>query len=203
MLGYAVALLDHRGVVEAFTAWVARTAAAVRSSVLATKLLQLTVLGVADVYQGSEITQTSLVDPDNRRPVDFAALAARLDALDGGARPAGLDDEKLRLTAAALRLRRTHRAAFVGESAGYEPLPTTTGHAVALARTDADGPRVVAVAARLGTAPGSAYALPDAAVVLPEGTWREVLTGARVPGGSCRLGDLLGTRPVALLERTA
>ncbi|MFD1507747.1 malto-oligosyltrehalose synthase [Georgenia yuyongxinii] len=200
-LGYAVALLEHPAVVEAFTAWVARTAEAVRSSVLATKLLQLTVLGVADVYQGSEITQTSLVDPDNRRPVDFAALAARLEALDGGARPAGLDDEKLKLTAAALRLRRAHPAAFVGAEAGYEPLPTTTGHAVALARTDADGPRVVAVAARLGAATASAYALPDAAVVLPDGTWRDVFTGATVPGGSCRLGDLLGPRPAALLER--
>ncbi|MFH5823070.1 malto-oligosyltrehalose synthase [Georgenia sp. AZ-5] len=201
MLGYAEALLEHPAVVTAFEGWVARTADAVRRSVLGTKLLQLTVLGVADVYQGTEITQTSLVDPDNRRPVDFAALADRLAALDGGARPGGLDDEKLAVTAAALRLRRDRPDAFVGTGAGYEPLPTTTGHAVALARTDAEGPRVVAVVTRLWASTTATQALPEAAVVLPEGAWRDVLTGATVPGGSRRLGDLLAAHPVALLER--
>ncbi|GAA1630810.1 malto-oligosyltrehalose synthase [Georgenia ruanii] len=201
MLAYAAALLEHPAVVEAFTAWVARTTEAVRATVLSTKLLQLTVPGVADVYQGSEITQTSLVDPDNRRPVDHAALAARLGALDAGARPGGLDDEKLQLTAAVLRLRRRHPAAFVGADAGYEPLPTTTGHAVALARTTPAGPRVVAVATRLAAGSAAARGLPDATVVLPEGPWRDVLDDTTIPGGPCRLGDLLAARPVALLEK--
>ncbi|GAA4286066.1 malto-oligosyltrehalose synthase [Georgenia daeguensis] len=197
---YAAALLEHPDVVAGFTAWVERTGPAVRRSVLGTKLLQLAVPGVADVYQGSEITQTSLVDPDNRRPVDLAALAATLSELDSGRAPSGLDEEKLLLTAAALRLRRAHPEAFVGAEAGYEPLPTTTGHAVALARTDPSGPRVVAVATRLvgDSAPARAHA--DATVVLPDGTWRDVLTSATY-GGPARLGDLLATYPVALLER--
>lgn len=201
MSRFAAGLLEHPDVVAGFTAWVEETRAAVRRAVLGTKLLQLTVPGVADVYQGSEITQTSLVDPDNRRPVDLDALAVVLAELDGGRAPAGLDEEKLQLTAAALRLRRAHPNAFVGAEAGYEPLPTTTGHAVALARTDATGPRVVAVATRLVADPAPARSLPDQTVVLPDGSWRDVLTGAEHAGGPCRLGDLLAARPVALLER--
>ncbi|GAA4433321.1 malto-oligosyltrehalose synthase [Georgenia halophila] len=200
MTEYATALLTHPDVVAELTAWVDRTEAAVRRAVLGTKLLQLTVPGVADVYQGTEITRTSLVDPDNRRPVDFGALAETLSELDGGHAPAGLDEEKLWLTASALRLRRAHRDAFVGAGAGYQPLPTTSGHAVALARTDTTGPRVIAVATRLVDT-GDLRALLDATVVLPEGRWRDVLSDAEHDGGPCRLGDLLGDSPVALLER--
>ncbi|WP_159794240.1 malto-oligosyltrehalose synthase [Puerhibacterium puerhi] len=207
MTAYATALLEHPAVVEAFTAWVERTTPTARRSVLATKALQLTVPGVADVYQGTEVTGTSLVDPDNRRPVDFARLAAQLARLDGGHAPADLAEEKLALTAAALRLRRRRPGAFVGPDATYEPLPTTSGHAVAFARGDADGPQAVTVATRLGTEAPAARDLPDASVVLPQlpgdATWRSVLTGADHPGGAVRLGDLLGPWPVALLERAA
>ncbi|WP_454778090.1 malto-oligosyltrehalose synthase [Georgenia muralis] len=201
LLDHAAALLEHPAVVEGFGRWVEKVAPAVRASVLGTKLLQLTIPGVADVYQGSEITQTSLVDPDNRRPVDHAALAARLAELDGGARPTGLDDDKLALTAAALRLRRAHPGAFVGPAAGYLPLPTTTSHAVALARTEADLPVVVAVTTRLAAATARVHGLPDSTVVLPEGSWHDVLSGTTFEGGPCRLGDLLASSPVALLER--
>jgi (1->4)-alpha-D-glucan 1-alpha-D-glucosylmutase len=198
---YAAALLDHPEVVAAFTGWAERTGPAVRRAILGTKLLQLVAPGVADVYQGSEITQTSLVDPDNRRPVDLGALAATLSELDAGRAPSGLDEEKLLVTAAALRLRRAHPEAFVGTGAGYEPLPTTTGHAVALARTDSDGPRVVAVTTRLVADATPARAHTDATVVLPEGSWLDVLTATTHDGGPVRLGDLLATYPVALLER--
>ncbi|WP_043499698.1 malto-oligosyltrehalose synthase [Georgenia sp. SUBG003] len=198
---YAAALLEHPDVVAAFSSWVEQTASAVRRSVLGTKLLQLAVPGVADVYQGTEVTQTSLVDPDNRRPVDLDALAGVLAGLDAGRSPSGLDEEKLLVTASALRLRRRHPAAFVGPGAGYEPLPTTTGHALAFARSDADGPRVVAVATRLVAEPAPARALADQTVVLPDGTWRDVLTGTEHRAGPARLGDLLAALPVALLER--
>ncbi|MFC7406123.1 malto-oligosyltrehalose synthase [Georgenia alba] len=197
MTAYATALLTHPEVSEIFARWVARTADAVRRTVLGTTLLHLTVPGVADVYQGTEVTTTSLVDPDNRRPVDLGGLAATLVELDAGRAPAGLDEEKLRLTAAALRLRRTHPDSFVGPDAGYQPLPTTTGHAVALARSDRTGPRVVAVATRLADRTPA-----DATVVLPDGSWRDALTGAVHDGGSTRLEELLGPSPVALLELT-
>ncbi|GAA4702441.1 (1-_4)-alpha-D-glucan 1-alpha-D-glucosylmutase [Promicromonospora umidemergens] len=199
LVRYATDLLIHSDVVAGFTGWVEQVAPTVRRSVLATKLLQLTVPGVADVYQGTEVTGTSLVDPDNRRPVDLEALASTLAALDAGRTPSDLAEEKLVVTAAALRLRRAHPGAFVGEDAGYEPLPVTTGRAVAFARRDAAGPRVAVVATRLGDTSG----LAEATVVLPEPTpgeaWRSVLTGSTEDGGAVHLGDLLGSWPVALL----
>ncbi|PZR52318.1 malto-oligosyltrehalose synthase [Xylanimonas oleitrophica] len=202
MTAYAVALTSHPAVVEGFTAWVAHVTPTVRRSVLATKALQLTVPGVADVYQGTEVTGTSLVDPDNRRPVDLPGLAERLARLDGGRAPADLAEEKLALTAAALRLRRRHPGAFVGPDARYEPLPTTTGHAVAFVRSEGDAPRAVTVAARLAEA--ATRGTHEATVVLPdpgEGhVWRSVLTGTTHAGGARTLGELLGSWPVALLE---
>ena len=75
--------------------WEVRTRGAVRAATLGTKLVQLTLPGVADVYQGTEVPAPTLVDPDNRRPVDAAALAARLARLDEGAGPRGLADEKV------------------------------------------------------------------------------------------------------------
>ena len=67
-----------------------RTPAAIRATTLGSKLLQLTLPGVPDVYQGNEIVAPALVDPDNRRPVDYArraALLARLGDGAGAARP--------------------------------------------------------------------------------------------------------------------
>ncbi|MFD7308588.1 malto-oligosyltrehalose synthase [Promicromonospora sp. NPDC059942] len=203
LVEYATALLTHPEVVAGFAGWVERVTPTVRRSVLATKLLQLTVPGVADVYQGTEVTGTSLVDPDNRRPVDLEGLASVLESLDGGRTPVGLAEEKLVLTAAALRVRRAHPSAFVGEDAGYEPLPVTTGRAVGFVRRDAGGPRVAVVATRLGDVSG----LSEASVVLPEpgsGTgWRSVLTGSSFAGRAVRLGELLGSWPVALLVAEA
>ena len=201
LLDYAEALLSHPEVVEAFEEWVERTAPHVRAAVLATKLVQLTLIGVADVYQGTEITRTSLVDPDNRRPVDFEELAERLARLDAGAAPTELDDAKLAVTASALRLRQRERAAFVGATAGYQPLPTSTGHAVAYARTADGEARVVTIVPRLTVSLASHGGFGDHTVVLPEGRWRNVLTGETVDGGSVRFLDVLGDLSVALLER--
>ena len=201
LLDYAGALLTHPEVVEAFEEWVDRTAPHVRAAVLATKLIQLTLIGVADVYQGTEITQTSLVDPDNRRPVDFEAIAERLARLDGGASPTDLDDAKLAVTASALRLRKREQAAFVGATAGYQPLPTSTGHAVAYARSADGEARVVTIVPRLTVSLESHGGFADHTVVLPEGRWRNVLTGKDAGSGSVRFVDVLEDLPVALLER--
>src|SRR6478609_81122 len=82
-----------------------------RSDSLGQKLIQLTAPGVPDVYQGTELWDDSLVDPDNRRPVNYQVRRAALDA-------AG--DPKLGVVSAALRLRREKPAAFVGGR--YRPL---------------------------------------------------------------------------------
>ena len=86
--------------------------------------------GVPDVYQGNETIDLSLVDPDNRRPVDHAAHRDRLARMIDGAGPDGIGDEKLWLTHRALVLRRERPELFQGREASYRPLPTTTGGTV-------------------------------------------------------------------------
>ncbi len=203
---YATHLLADPGVAELFAAWVKRTAASVRATVLGTKLVQLTLPGVADVYQGTESLEVALVDPDNRGPVDAEGLAARLARLDEGASPSGLSEEKLALTAAALRLRRAHPGAFVGPEAGYKPLPTSTGHAVAFARTEGETALAVTVVTRLSSSLHPHGGWDDHTVVLPEGRWRNLLSSADaqpLAGGPHELAVLLRSRPVALLVAVA
>ena len=91
-----------------------------RSTVLAQKLVQLTMPGVADCYQGTELVTLSLVDPDNRRPVDYQQRAALLTAPDDS-----LDAEKLRVVQTTLQLRREHPEWFL--SGSYEPIETREG----------------------------------------------------------------------------
>lgn len=198
VLGFARHVLQAPAVVEAFEGWLRRTAAGRRAATLGTKLVQLTLPGVADVYQGTEVPAVALVDPDNRRPVDTAGLAARLERLETDA-PRDLADEKLLVTSRALRVRRDHAAAFTGPDAGYVPLPCSSGNALAFARTDDSRPRAVTVATRLALALDRLGGWGDHTVALPEGDWLDALTGRAVPGGVVRLADLLDTLPVALL----
>ncbi|WP_024288114.1 malto-oligosyltrehalose synthase [Cellulomonas sp. KRMCY2] len=198
--GYAAHLLTDPTVADAFTGWLDRTAAGTRAATLGTKLVQLTLPGVADVYQGTEVPAIALVDPDNRRPVDFASLAAALDRLEVES-PRDLADEKLLVVSRCLRVRRDHPDAFIGPDAGYTPLPCSSGNAIVFARTEAGRPRAVTVATRLALALERLGGWGEHTVVLPEGTWRDELTGRTVAGGVVRLADLLGDLPVALLVR--
>ena len=87
---------------------------------LGAKLVQLTMPGVPDVYQGTEFWDRSLTDPDNRRPFDYGARRAALAALDAGDRPASYTDDaaKLLVTSRALRLRRDRPELFTGYRPG-------------------------------------------------------------------------------------
>ncbi|WP_129337122.1 malto-oligosyltrehalose synthase [Cellulomonas endophytica] len=194
------AVADER-VTELFEAWVQRTAPAVRAATLGTKLVQLTLPGVADVYQGTEVTAVSLVDPDNRRPVHAGSLAARLERLDEGAGPRDLDDEKLLVTSRALRLRRDLPEAFVGPDAGFVPLAHSSGNTMSYARTVAGEPRVAVVATRLAAAVDRLGGWDEHTVALPPGAWTDVLTGRPVEGGVVPVAPLLDRLPVALLVR--
>ena len=172
-----------------------------RAVTLAQKALQLLLPGVPDVYQGTELVDRSLVDPDNRRAVDYADRRARLAHLDGGGAPRDLDDEKLLLTSRALRLRQALPHAFVGPDAGYEPIATSTGNALAFARGRAGSQDVVLVLTRR---PGELDRLGGwgrHTVFLPEGSWTDVLTGVTMDGGGVLVEDLLARMPVALLRR--
>jgi (1->4)-alpha-D-glucan 1-alpha-D-glucosylmutase len=180
--------------------FVAQTAGPARAGLLGQKLLQLLVPGVPDVYQGTELVDLSLVDPDNRRPVDFTARRERLTRLDAGANPRDLDDEKLLVTSRALRLRRDHPEWFIGEQATYHAVATTTGNVFALGRGDADV-HVVGVVTRLAASLARYGGWQDHTVSLPSGSWYDALTGRALDGGAVRLADLLTPLPVALLVR--
>ena len=189
-------------VVRHVEAWLERTAVETRANVQGQKLVQLTMPGIPDVYQGTDLVDLSLVDPDNRRLVDYGERRERLARLDGGAAPSDLHDEKLLLTAAALRTRRDRPEAFTGASSTYVPLESTSPHAVAFGRGTTDGVDVVTVVTRLAGRLQDAGGFGDATVDLPEGPWTDALTGASVDGGAQKLAGLVGEGlPVALLVR--
>ena len=131
-----------------------------RSAVLAQKLVQLTMPGVADCYQGTELVALNLVDPDNRRPVDYGRRDQLLDQAG-----ADLDAEKLAVVTTCLRLRRDQPEWFLHGS--YQPLAAPEG-TLAFCRA---GEVVVAVPLRGGSA-----GLPE----LPEGSWTDALPGLPV-----------------------
>jgi len=149
------------------------------------------------------VVNLSLVDPDNRREVDFGSLEQRLIELELelGA-PRDLDDEKVLVTSRALRVRRELAQCF-GDSGTYEPLSSSTGHTRQHARQHAlgfvRGGRVACVVTRAPRRLADAGGWGDAAVTLPEGTWRDELTGSVFEAGDVRCADLFHAMPVTLL----
>ncbi|MFH8250091.1 malto-oligosyltrehalose synthase [Microbacterium sp. B2969] len=173
------------------------------SNALSAKLLQLAAPGVPDVYQGSELWETSLVDPDNRRPVDYAArrvLLAEVDAaLERGEYPV-IDKQgaaKLLLTSRTLRLRRDRPELFTR----YTPMTAVgdaAAHAIAFDRGGA-----LAVGTRLPVALERRGGWGDTVLLRHSGPTVDVLTGRRFEGTEVRLADLLSIYPVALLATEA
>jgi (1->4)-alpha-D-glucan 1-alpha-D-glucosylmutase len=177
---YIAALYEHDAFMRDFAPFVAELARTGDRHALAQLLLKLTVPGLPDIYQGDELLALSLVDPDNRRPVDWEARRRALDELRAGAEPTD-DTRKLWVITRALELRARRAEAFTG---AYEPLDAGE-RTVAFLR----GNDVLAAAAVRGDGDP---------VELPEGTWRDVLSGGEHPGGA-RLDLRDG---IALLERT-
>lgn len=204
LLDYAHAALanpDVHGMLEDFYR---KTSESRRVATLGQKALALTLLGVADTYQGEETTRNSLVDPDNRRPVDFASLEAKLyelDARETAPDRANLAEEKLWITSRILRLRRERPATFASASAGFAPLPVTTGHAYAFVRTCNNRPDAAVVVERLPRALADTGGFGYHTLVIPDGVWRDILTGRIVHGGTVELAGLLDVFPVAVLQR--
>jgi (1->4)-alpha-D-glucan 1-alpha-D-glucosylmutase len=165
------------------------------SNALGQKLVQLTMPGVPDVYQGTELWDFSLVDPDNRRPVDFAARAHLLARIDAGWRPP-VDVSgaaKLLITSRALRLRRDHARLFDSYTPRTADGPAAD-HVVAFDRGGA-----ITVATRLPVGLHRRGGWADTVLQLPPGRRVDVFTGRRVDGAVVALAELLASYPVALL----
>lgn len=166
------------------------------SNSLVIKGMQLLAPGVPDVYQGTELWNYSLVDPDNRRPVRWDSRENALDAVNRGARPE-VDESgaaKLMLVTAALRLRKH----FASHFNTYEPwyaLGAARDHVIAF---DRGGVAFVGVRRPIGLERGGGWH--DTKLPLPAGTWVDQLSGRQF-SGSVPLGALLGTLPVAVLLR--
>ena len=183
-----------------------------RVSSLAQMTLLLTCPGVPDIYQGTEVWDLSLVDPDNRRPVNYAARERLLDELAG----AGPEEALARADEGGPKLWLIHRLlghrlrspGAYAPGSGYQPLEvsgTAAGHVLAFTRTGgqarAPGLAVVVprLVARLGGGTWGAGAWGDTTVALPEGDWTDVLTGEPLAGGSVSVEALLRRFPVAVL----
>jgi (1->4)-alpha-D-glucan 1-alpha-D-glucosylmutase len=179
-----------RGLVEgppdSFVAFAERVAVEGRRAALGQLLLKLTVPGVPDVYQGDELEALSLVDPDNRRPVDWEARRAALARLLAGEAPRDFGERKLDLIRRALALRARRPGAFAG---AYEPVDAGPGVCAYLR-----GGVVLAVVPVRGWQ-GARLAVP--------GRWRSVLEDGEAVdlGEGADVEGLTGAWPVALLER--
>lgn len=170
------------------------------SNSLSAKLVQLTMPGVPDVYQGTEFRDGSLTDPDNRRPVDFQARVAILAALDAGQQPDVTEEAaKMLVVSRALRLRRDRPELFGGYR-GVEARGEAAAHVVAFDRGQ-DKPGAITVATRLPKRLAGDGGWRDTAIELATGV-RDELTGATYGAGSVQLATLLGRYPVALLVPT-
>lgn len=175
--------------------FVERIAPAGWSNGLAAKALQLTGPGVPDVYQGSELWETSLVDPDNRRPVDFALRRRMLAELDAGDMPAvdASGAAKLLVTSRALRLRRDHPEWF-GRYLPVDAVGAARDHVIAVDRGG-----VVVAAVRLPVGLERSGGWHDTAVVLRRAPMIDALTGRPCEGGVVQAADLFSRYPVVLL----
>lgn len=157
------------------------------SDALGQKLLALTVPGIPDIYQGTELWDDSLVDPDNRREVDYTARRAALKELQ---------HPKIRVVTTALRMRRTRPDCFVdGDYVPVLPVGQAGDHVVAFRR----GPDIL-VAVTRWTVRLADTGWGDTVLPLPDGSWTDRLTGA-MASGPTSAGELFADLPVVLLER--
>jgi (1->4)-alpha-D-glucan 1-alpha-D-glucosylmutase len=171
-----------------------------RINSLAQTLLKLTAPGVPDFYQGTELWDLSLVDPDNRRPVDyqkrrrFLAKMKQMTAEQVWSRmDSGLP--KMWLIRKILKLRH-QRQLFAPEHSYRAVVPrgAKSAHVIAFVR----GERAATVVPRWSLKRGN---WGDTAIEIPNGTWRNALTNESVDGGEILITDLLKNFPVALLSR--
>jgi (1->4)-alpha-D-glucan 1-alpha-D-glucosylmutase len=184
---FAGALYENRRFLEEFEPFAARVAAEGERAALAQLVLKLTAPGIPDIYQGDELPYRALVDPDNRRPVDWDLRQAMLRRLMGGTPPTG-EAAKPFLILRLLGLRARRPEPFAGGS--YEPVEAGSS-ACAFVR----GGDVLVVV-------GIVSASPEGELEAPRGRWRDVLRGEERSFGSREpLARVLGPLGLAVYER--
>jgi (1->4)-alpha-D-glucan 1-alpha-D-glucosylmutase len=196
-------IMESQAFLSALGEFVASVTGAGQTNSLAQTLIKLTAPGIPDTYQGGELWDLSLVDPDNRRPVDYEQRRQMLAELQSGIeieeilRRADSGMPKLWVIHTALCLRRQH-AEWFGESAGYTPIlaeGSKSEHLVGFLRGDC----VATFAPRWTLRLNGNWA--NTIVDLPDGQWRNLLTRDVIAGGRVRVHTLLERFPVALLTR--
>jgi (1->4)-alpha-D-glucan 1-alpha-D-glucosylmutase len=166
-------------------------------------LLKLTSPGIPDMYQGTELWDLSLVDPDNRRPVDYPLRRQLLSELPKLSLREAWErqDEglpKLLVLSNVIRLRQQRPEEF-GPDAAYRPLQAKgerAEHLVSYRR----GENILVLAPRLVKALGGHWG--NTSITLPKGNWRSALGSSQHTGGEKRISEILGKFPVELLVRT-
>ena len=206
MRSFIECTLQHQPFLDDLEQFVARIKEPGRINSLTQTLLKYTAPGVPDLYQGGELWDHSLVDPDNRRPVDYdlrRKLLAELAHLTPAEILARSDDglPKLLTIHRALQLRKSRPQSF-GAEAAYQRLPVSgskAAHVIAFSRSPDGTPDICTIAPRLIVTLGGSWS--DTTVDLPPGAWRNELTGATHPAGRTKIQALLKEFPIALLSR--
>ena len=198
---YVDRILADKDFVADLDRFVQEIAPAGRINSLAQTLMKYTCPGVPDLYQGGELWDFSLVDPDNRRPVDYArrrVLLAEMGKMDAGQVMARVEDglPKLWVVHHALQLRKDHPEWF-GADADYASVAVRGPErecVIAYLR----GADVLTVVPRWSRA---TQTWGETAIEVPRGRWRNRLTGAEVASGRVLVAELLAEFPVALIVR--
>jgi (1->4)-alpha-D-glucan 1-alpha-D-glucosylmutase len=203
---YALDTSRNNPFLDSFAAFAARLAPlGIRNSLVQT-VLKLTAPGVPDIYQGAELWDFSLVDPDNRRPVDFEQRRGLLGRPVGADDPAELIESwhdgriKLRLVSALLHLRRDIPKLFArGSYLALSPTGPAAERICAYARLD--GETALVVAASLFPIRAAAEGWGDSAVPLPpvDGGWIGLFDRREVSSAEDAAADLFAVLPVAVL----
>jgi (1->4)-alpha-D-glucan 1-alpha-D-glucosylmutase len=200
LTGFIEGVLDNQEFVNELTAFVRPLIWPGRVNALAQTLIKLTAPGVPDFYQGSELWSITLVDPDNRRAIDYAqrrGLLTELRDITVEQIMARTDEglPKLWLIRQALDLRR-RRPQLFGRDGNYRSLHARgarAAHAIAFSR----GAEAITIAPRLPIGLSGDWG--DTVIALPRGRWRNVLTGDALDGGETALAKMMRRFPVCLL----
>ncbi len=195
MLRWVTSTLADPEIRALITGVVAELAPRAKANSLAQLLVKLTAPGIPDLYQGCELADRSLVDPDNRRPVDYETRQQLLRSLADRRVAEVVQDlgaAKLWTIQRTLRLRRDRPALFDAPYVALQAHGPRADRVFAFAR----GEQLIVAVPRAGVVD------PETVIALPSGTWHDVLADLDHGGGTVGVAGLWAAFPVALLVRS-